>query len=103
MQNPFVRGSIQTMLPDDPVWPMPLWRPYKKLMDSPVADMVNSTSVPGDLVYSALFLEQFLTGGPDWLHLDVYAWEHTGRTGRPRGGADTGMRAVYNLLEEKYG
>ena len=92
-----------SFIADDPVWPMPLWRPYKKLMDSPVADMVNSTSVPGDLVYSALFLEQFLTGGPDWLHLDVYAWEHTGRTGRPRGGADTGMRAVYNLLEEKYG
>ncbi len=87
---------------DDPVWPMPLWTPYKKLMDSPVADMVNSTNVPGDLIFSAVFLQQFLTGTPDWLHLDVYAWEQTGRPGRPRGGADTGMRAVFALLEQRY-
>ncbi len=87
---------------DDPVWPMPLWSPYKKLMDSPVADMVNSTNVPGDLIFSAVFLQQFLTGAPDWLHLDCYAWEQTGRPGRPRGGADTGLRAVFSLLEQRF-
>lgn len=87
---------------DDPVWPMPLWQPYRKLIESPVADLLNSSSVPGDLIYSALFLQQFLTGKPDWLHLDVYAWEHTGKPGRPRGGADTALRAVLGLIEQRY-
>jgi leucyl aminopeptidase len=87
---------------DDPVWPMPLWQPYRKLIESPVADLVNSTSIPGDLIFSALFLQQFLSGNPHWLHLDIYAWEHTGRSGRPRGGADTGLRAVLALIEDRY-
>ena len=86
----------------DLVWPMPLWRPYKKIIESPVANLLNSASVPGDLIFSALFLEQFLTGNPDWLHLDIYAWEHSGRPGRPRGGADTGLRAVLALMEDRY-
>lgn len=86
----------------DPLWPMPLWQPYKKLIESPVADLVNSVGIPGDLIFSALFLEQFLTGSPDWVHLDIYAWEHTGKPGRPKGGADTGLRAVLRYLEDSY-
>lgn len=87
---------------EDPLWPMPLWRPYNIHNNSAVADMQNSSGVPGDLMYSALFLERFLTGKPDWVHIDTYAWEHTGKPGRPRGGADCGLRAVFALLEEKF-
>ncbi len=87
---------------EDPLWPMPLWQPYQQRNNSPVADMQNSSGVPGDLMYSALFLERFLVGKPDWIHIDAYSWEHTGKAGRPRGGADTGLRAVFALLEEKY-
>ncbi len=88
---------------DDPVWPMPLWQPYKKLIESSIADLVNSASVPGDLIYSALFLESFLLHGTDWIHLDIFSWENSGKPGRPKGGADTGMRAVFALLEKRYG
>lgn len=90
---------------EDPVWPMPLWTKYEKHIASPVADLVNSPGVPGDLIHSALFLYQFIKGPaePDWMHLDIYAWEHTGRAGRPRGGADTGLRATLALLEARYG
>ncbi|MGQ0527814.1 MAG: leucyl aminopeptidase family protein [Alphaproteobacteria bacterium] len=87
---------------DDPVWPMPLWEPYKKYNCSTVATLHNSSGVPGDLMYSALFLKEFITPDQDWMHLDVYAWEHSGRPGRPAGAADTGVRAVFALLEEKY-
>ncbi|HQX28130.1 MAG TPA: leucyl aminopeptidase family protein [Alphaproteobacteria bacterium] len=87
---------------EDPLWPMPLWQPYNIHNNSAVADMQNSSGVPGDLMYSALFLERFLTGKPDWVHIDTYAWEHIGKPGRPRGGADCGLRAVFALLEEKY-
>lgn len=87
---------------EDPLWPMPLWQPYKKLIESSIADLVNSAAVPGDLVYSAIFLQSFLVHDGDWLHLDVYAWENSGKPGRPKGGADTGMRAVCALLEKRY-
>lgn len=91
---------------EDPLWNMPLWQDYKKHNKSSVADMHNSAGIPGDAIYSALFLENFLLEQdgkiPDWIHLDCYAWEQTGRPGRPAGAADTGMRAVYAFLEEKY-
>jgi leucyl aminopeptidase len=87
---------------------MPLYQDYHKHLSSSAADMVNSAGLPGDLIYSALFLEHFLVKGktskkvPDWVHLDCYAWEQTGRPGRPSGGGDTGMRAVFAYLENKY-
>lgn len=87
---------------EDPVWPMPLYAPYRKHNKSATADLHNSSGVPGDLMYSALFMQEFLTGNPDWMHFDTYAWEHTGRPGRPRGGADNGLRAAFALLESKY-
>jgi leucyl aminopeptidase len=92
---------------EDPVWNMPLWRAYNKHNKSGVADLQNSAGIPGDAIYSALFLKSFLLEKngktPDWIHLDCYAWEQTGRAGRPVGAADTGMRAVFALLEERYG
>lgn len=103
----------QSLQIDDPVWAMPLWRPYKKHIETGPGDMVNSAGIPGDLIYSALFLESFLcppkddkTGknkAPDWVHLDCYAWEQTGRPGRPSGGADTGLLALFNYLDHRYG
>ena len=88
---------------EDPLWHMPLWQPYRKHNESSVADMHNSAGLPGDLIYSALFLESFLIGKPDWVHIDTYAWEHSGKAGRPAGGADCGLRAVFSYLEERYG
>lgn len=88
---------------DDPVWPMPLWQGYRKTIESANGDLVNSAAVPGDLIYSALFLESFLVHPVDWIHLDIFAWENAGRPGRPKGGADTGLRAAFALLEKRYG
>ena len=88
---------------DDPVWPMPLYQPYKKLIESDIADLVNSAKTPGDLIYSALFLESFLDGKTDWIHLDCFAWQSSSKPGKPAGGTDTGMRAVYAYLENRYG
>lgn len=87
----------------DPLWQMPLWEDYTKLIKSDIADFVNSAGAPGDLIYSALFLKQFVTEKTDWLHLDMFAWESAGKAGRPKGGADTGMRALFAFLEKRYG
>ncbi len=87
----------------DPLWRMPLWEPYNKTISPPDADLHNSAGTPGDLIYSALFLQKFLIGTPDWIHIDLFAWESAGRPGRAKGGTDMGLRAVYAYLERRYG
>lgn len=90
---------------EDPLWPMPLWDAYKKHLDSSTGDLVNSSGAPGDLPLSALFLKQFIAPKLkiEWAHIDCYAWEYSGRAGRPRGGADTGLRAMFAYLEGRFG
>lgn len=89
---------------EDPLWAMPLWEPYYQHIEKGTGDLVNSAGLPGDLIYSALFLQKFLHDDykGEWLHIDCYAWEHTGRPGRPRGGADTGAMAVFHFLKDRY-
>ncbi len=87
---------------EDPVWTMPLWQPYRKHIENSTGDMVNSVGIPGDGIYSALFLETFVDDKTDWVHLDCFAWEQTGRPGRPKGAADTGLRAVFAYLQDRY-
>lgn len=88
---------------DDAVWHLPLWQAYRKDLDSPVADISSTGSGRAGATNAALFLETFIDKEIEWLHLDCYAWEQNGKDGRPKGGADTGMRAIYAFLEERYG
>lgn len=87
---------------EDPVWRMPLWAGYKDTIKASTGELHNSAGVPGDLIYSALFLESFLVGKQDWVHLDTHAWHLSGKPGRPKGGADMGLRAVFAYLEGRY-
>lgn len=88
---------------NDPLWRMPLWDAYNRTIEASDADLHNSAGVPGDLIYSALFLQKFLVGKPDWIHLDLFAWDSAGRPGRAKGGTDMGLRALYAYLEKRYG
>ncbi len=92
---------------EDPLWRMPLWEAYHATIESPIADLVNSAGVPGDLIYSALFLQKFLVEHkgqkPDWVHLDIFAWENNGKPGRAKGATEMGLRACLALIEERYG
>lgn len=88
---------------DDPLWRMPLHQDYKRHLTNSEGDLVNSAAPPGDLIYSALFLQQFMDGKTEWLHLDCFAWESSGRPGRSKGGKDTGLRSVFALIEKRYG
>lgn len=87
----------------DPVWRMPLYQPYKKIIESDIADLVNSASPPGDLIYSALFLQQFVEEKINWMHFDIFAWEPSGKPGRPKGGAETGLWTVVSYLQQRFG
>lgn len=99
-------AHLETLSHDihDPLWNMPLYSHYRRFIESPNADIVNSAGLPGDLIYSALFLNEFVDSEKSkWVHIDCYAWEETGRPGRPKGGSDTGARAVFALLQQHYG
>jgi leucyl aminopeptidase len=83
----------------DPLWRLPLWRNYRRLFDSDVADMNNSgrAGFAGSIV-GALFLDRFVPDDLPWAHLDVYAWNDVSRAGRPMGGEAQGLRAVLSAL-----
>jgi len=85
----------------DPVWRMPLWRPYLRYLTSNVADLANAGSRMAGAVTAALYLERFLPEGMPWAHLDTYAWNDTARPGRPAGGEALGLRSAYALLKAR--
>ncbi|CAG0907459.1 unnamed protein product, partial [Cyprideis torosa] len=87
---------------DDALWPLPLWDGYEKEMDSNVADLINGGSGRAGAIHGGLFLQRFIEPHIDWIHLDCYAWEQNGKPGRPKGGADTGMRAIAGFIRDKY-
>ena len=54
-------------------------------------------------ITAALFLREFVDRKREWVHLDLYAWELSGKPGRPKGGADTGLRTLIGFIEKRYG
>ncbi len=88
---------------EDPLWRMPLWRPYLALLDSHIADLANAgSSRHAGAVTAALFLERFVDEATAWTHLDVYAWNDSDKPGRPRGGEAQGLRAHFEYLKQRY-
>jgi leucyl aminopeptidase len=53
------------------LWRMPLRGSYKQGLKSPVADMKNTGPRPGGSITAALFLQDFVTKGLPWAHLDI--------------------------------
>jgi leucyl aminopeptidase len=87
----------------DPVWRLPLWRPYAKGLDSKIADI--SSVAPGGFagsIVAALFLSRFVEQARSWLHLDIYAWTPKPKPARPEGGEAQTLRALDALLRERF-
>jgi leucyl aminopeptidase len=87
----------------DPFWRMPLWKPYRKLLDSKVADLNNvSESGFAGAVIAALYLQEFVSPATPWAHIDTYAWNPTSRPGRPEGAEALGLRALYAAVSRRF-
>lgn len=87
----------------DPLHRMPLWKPYARLLKSPIADMVNSAEGPfAGAITAALFLDAFVAPAQRWAHFDTYAWNNHARPGRPKGGEALALRASFALLKARY-
>ena len=89
---------------DDPMWRLPLYKPYRRLIDSKIADLNNVSDGPqGGAITAALYLNEFVDPKVPWAHLDVMAWNQRSRPGRPEGAEAQTLRAVYAHIAERFG
>jgi leucyl aminopeptidase len=89
---------------DDPMWRMPLYRPYRRQIDSKIADLNNVSDGPhAGAITAALYLQEFVDPKVPWAHLDVMAWNQRSRPGRPEGAEAQTLRAVYAHIAERFG
>lgn len=88
----------------DPLWHMPLWKPYDANLSSAIAD-VNHISGGGfaGSITAALFLQRFVSNVGAWVHMDIYGWMPKAQAGRTYGGTDQGIRAAYMMLKNRFG
>jgi len=88
---------------EDPLWTMPLYQPYRELIESPIAHINNAGKGPfGGCITAALFLEYFVEKEIPWVHIDTFAWNQANRPARPQGGEALGLRAVFQYLQQRY-
>lgn len=85
----------------DPLLEFPLYTPYRKYIESQIADLSNAASIPyGGAMTAALFLNEFVPAEVSWAHFDLMAWNLAAQPGRPEGGEAMALRAVWRYLLE---
>jgi leucyl aminopeptidase len=88
----------------DPIWRMPLYDPYKDMLKSDVADMLNAAEAPfGGAITAALFLKEFVPEKAQWAHFDIFCWNGSAKPGRPKGAEAVSLRATWKVLKDRYG
>jgi len=83
---------------DEPVWELPLYRPYRAQLDSTIADLTNMGGINAGSITAALFLEEFV-GGTPWAHVDIAgtAQQPVVRTWRNKGASGFGAKLLIEL------
>jgi leucyl aminopeptidase len=88
----------------DPLWRLPLWQGYDKKLGSKIADMNNVTSDGfAGAITAALFLKRFAGAAQSWAHFDIFAWNPADKPHAPAGGEAQAIRAIFHVLENRYG
>jgi leucyl aminopeptidase len=86
----------------DPMWRMPLFAGYRRLLESKVADINNAPGVAfGGAITAALYLKEFVPDDVPWAHFDMMAWNNSSRPGRPEGGEAQVARAIFAAIEKR--
>lgn len=87
----------------DPLWHLPLYKPYLDYLESPIADLRNSSlSGHAGAITAGLFLQSFVPSNINWAHFDLTAWNEADKPGRPVGAEANAIRAVYTYLRERF-
>jgi leucyl aminopeptidase len=88
----------------DPVWRLPLWKPYDKDLKSKVADVNHISSGPfAGSITAALFLKRFVKNASRYAHLDIFGWVNRAAPAKPLGGEPQGARALYEIIRNEFG
>jgi leucyl aminopeptidase len=83
----------------EPIWRLPLDDGYRRMMDSPYADLSNLGPPGGGVQQGAAFLERF-AGGIPWAHLDIAGMAWTEKDGGllKKGATGFGVRLLVEAL-----
>jgi leucyl aminopeptidase len=84
------------------IWQLPLWRDYRTLIDSSVADVKNIGERYGGAITAALFLSEFV-GDVPWVHLDIAgpAFNSNGSDLGPKGATGVPVRTLVRYLLDR--
>jgi len=88
---------------DDPVWRMPFWKPYDRMIRGSIGDITNSPGSPfvGSIT-AATFLKRFAKAIGCYTHLDIYGWVPKAKPSKPEGGEPQAARAIFEVLVQRY-
>jgi leucyl aminopeptidase len=86
----------------EPIWQMPLWKDYRQLIDSKVADIKNTGKRYGGAITAAWFLAEFV-GDTPWVHLDIAgpAFQEGAHDLGPAGATGVPVRALVRWIQER--
>jgi leucyl aminopeptidase len=84
----------------EPLWPLPLPKEYRKMLDSEIADMKNVGGSYGGALTAGIFLSEFV-GKTPWVHLDIAgpARAESDDGYLRRGGTGFGVRTLVELVQ----
>ncbi|MDO1558366.1 leucyl aminopeptidase [Brevundimonas sp. 2R-24] len=86
------------------VWRMPLPEQYERMIDSPIADVKNSSGRLAGSITAGLFLQRFVNKTP-WAHIDIAptAWKKDSRVPtQPDGATGFGVRLLNRMVADRY-
>lgn len=102
------RDIEQSQQNHDPLWRLPLHAPYRKMLDSKIADIHSTGSGGyGGAITAALFLQNFIKQQENskkqkWLHGDIMAYNLNSNALKKSGGEIQGMRSIYEYLKQYF-
>lgn len=88
---------------DDPLWRMPFWQPYDKLLSAKTGEVNHISDGPfAGSITAAMFLKRFVTRAACYAHIDMYGWVPREKPGRPYGGEPQGARALFDAFSDMF-
>jgi leucyl aminopeptidase len=88
----------------EPGWELPMYEPYRKLIDSEIADIKNIGKRYGGAITAAMFLREFV-GDVPWVHLDIAGPAFSDRVGDywPKGATGVPVRTLVRYVLSQTG
>jgi leucyl aminopeptidase len=88
----------------EPGWELPLYQPYRRMIDSEVADIKNVGKRWGGAITAALFLREFV-GDVPWVHIDIAGPAFAERVGDywPKGATGVPVRTLVRYVLSEAG